>query len=248
MRILKFNLLAIAAALICMPCAAESVMRFTLLKVMTNGVQTSSGNRSSIYVTISGRQCYDSDNHGFSNDTGVRTLMPNTENSPTYSGPTYWGYGKYRFAKDYSRLNVLVGNNVYVYTRAEMSTGKSTYFGGNSGVGSTPQTPPQTPKHSSGSENGRIAPLSAEQYQYYYNKFAEQAEQIYKDVTIKIKYADGHTERRSGYSSSDSYYAYSGMLRNLRKCQSEMRRIREEAARYGIRITKSYYETVTVRF
>jgi len=222
-------------------------MRFTLLKVMTDGVQTSSSNQSSIFVTINGNKCYDSDSQGFSNNTGVRTIMPGTEGYPTYSGSTYWGHGKYRFTGDYSRLNVIVGNKVYVYTRAAMASGKSTYFGprGNSDVNPTPQPP--TPRPNPNPDNSRTAPLSAEQYQYHYNKFAEQAEQTYKDVTVKIQYADGHTERRSGYSDGDSYYAYIGMLRNLRECQREMRNLREEAARYGIKLSKSYYETVTVK-
>ena len=248
MRTLRPILCSILLA-ICLPCAAENVMRFTLLKVMTDGVQTSSGDQSSIFVTINGNKCYDSDSQGFSNDTGVRTLMPNTEGYPTYSGGTYWGQGRYRFTGDYSRLNVLVGNKVYVYTRSAMAPGKSTYYGQRGSNGGNPSPTPPAPAPTPGPKPDRRdnAPLTAEKYQYHYDKFAEQAKEIYEAVTYKIRYEDGHTERRSDYSEGDSYYAYTGMLRTLRDCQREMRNLREEAARYGIRLTKSYYETVTVK-
>lgn len=247
----RLILLCIAAAAPLLGVNAESVMRYKLLKVMTDGIQSSTGNNSAIYVTINGNKCYDSDSEGFSNETGVRTSQSAPDGYHIFLGQTYWGHGEYLFSGDYSRLNVKVGNKVYVYTKTAMTPGSSSYFGQRVSTGNTPIIYDSNIPGSASDNNtynSRQAPLTKEQYQYHYDKFAEQAKSIYETITDKIRNSDGTSDRVSNYSSGDSYYAYNGMLRNLRECQREMRNLREEAARYGLRLTKSYYETVTVRW
>lgn len=230
---------------------ADGVMRYKLLKVLTGEKVTQTGGNSTLYVTLSGNKCYDSDSQGYSNNTGVRSLRHENYGFHSFTGPTYWGNGEYLFSEDYSRLNVKVGNKVYVYTKTAFSPGKSSYIGTRSSSGTVSGGYTPKPSNNGGTRpsGGKQAPLSASQYQQYYNKYADQAKSIYETVTYKIRYADGTSDRRSNYEPySDSYVAYNGMLRNLRECQSEMRKLREEAARYGISLVKSPYETITVKF
>lgn len=90
--------------------------------------------------------------------------------------------------------------------------------------------------------------MSQEWYQNTYNRYANQAADIYNSITIKLVDSNGNTTRGYVYRRQDSQVAIQGMIQNLRKVQRDMRDLRQEASRYGYRLSSSTYETIDVKY
>lgn len=216
-------------------------------KIVTNGVsRTASG--SGIFITFTSQGCYDSDWQGYTNNKS-NLQFAYERNYKVYNGITYWGKGDYRFNADLSRLNIVVGDVVYVYNKVSRPTGinNSTYVG------------PEKP--SVEGRGGYIAPIhkgnsntlpadesmSIEWYQGTYNRYASNAEAIYKSITTKFVDSSGNEMSGYVYKQQDSQIAINSMISNLRAVQRDMRDLRQEAARHGYTLVKSQYETISVK-
>ena len=89
--------------------------------------------------------------------------------------------------------------------------------------------------------------MSAEWYQNTYNRYARNAEDIYRTITTRITNSNGNDVSGYVYKSYDSQIAINSMIRNLRDTQRDMRDLRKEAARYGYRLLISPYENIDVK-
>ena len=108
---------------------------------------------------------------------------------------------------------------------------------------------------SGGGGGGSVVPaqiesgMSAAYYQDMYRKYESLAESAYNSLTatgISVEYSDGsHSGSAAGRWKGSNY---SQMKSELTKAQSEMRRIRSEAARAGHTITQSRWESATVTY
>lgn len=204
---------------------------------------------SGIFVTFTKDGCYDSDSQGYTNDRAYLRLAYKGKYT-VFTGNTYWGSGDYKFTPDLSRLNVVVDNKVYVYSRATPSGSvtRSTYVGTpKSSGGSYGGVPLDMGSGVPSSGSGSDSKMSQEWYQSTYNRYAGLAESIYNTITTKIVDRNGNETSGYVYRSEDSQVAIQEMMRNLRNVQRDMRDLRQEASRYGYRISKSYYETVDVK-
>lgn len=97
--------------------------------------------------------------------------------------------------------------------------------------------------YDSGSKGG------SSNYQSQYNMWTKRAESNYNSLT-NLGYS---TKSKSGKRSGGTLQSMSGgnyvlMKKNLRDAQREMRRIRYEAARQGVTIQQSSWETATVNY
>lgn len=91
--------------------------------------------------------------------------------------------------------------------------------------------------------------MSAAYYQEMYNRYARVVESAYNSLTstgVSVTHSDGS---KSGSAAGNWQGSnYSQMKSELHKAQSDMRRIRSEAARAGHTIGQSHWETVTVSY
>ncbi len=126
--------------------------------------------------------------------------------------------------------------------------------GGTTGGGTYSGSPAD---YSSGSTGGASAPstsgngkdLGLSTYQSLYSKWENNAKSNYDSLTRA-----GATVKKNGKDVGGTAAGawrpqnYTGLKQNLRHAQSEMRKIRQEARRYGHNIPQSNYETVTVSY
>lgn len=86
-------------------------------------------------------------------------------------------------------------------------------------------------------------------YQTQYNNWARRAEKNYNSLTNLGYSATNKKGKKSGGTmQSMSGGNYNQMMRSLREAQHEMERIRQKAARDGIKIQESPWETATVNY
>lgn len=204
------------------------------------------------FITFNGNKCYDSDRNGNSVGNGELTYNEGlSDNLLIYTGSSYFGSTtSYRFTSDKSLLNIYTTNGrIYVYRRTSSPSGVYTC---SLIKEKRPQpnpfpTPPlpvyvpdpmptlggyvetipieTSPTTSSDTYNGKLSPT---QYQQMYQK--------YENIVSGILRT---------YSSANSVPAAMNK-QTLRDAQNNMRRIREEAARAGVYITQSCYETTSL--
>lgn len=111
-------------------------------------------------------------------------------------------------------------------------------YGGNSGS-----------SVSSSSSSGNGNDLGSSTYQSIYKRWENNAKSNYDSLTragIRAK----QNGKDVGGSAAGSWRPqnYTGLKQNLRNAQNEMRKIRQEARRYGHNIPQSNYETITVSY
>lgn len=124
------------------------------------------------------------------------------------------------------------------------AAGGTTTFGGNYSGSTQP-----VPSGSSGSSSGKSGDLGLSTYQSIYARWERNAKSNYDSLTragVRAK----QNGKDVGGSSGGSWRPqnYTGLKQNLRNAQNEMRKIRQEARRYGHNIPQSNYETVTVSY
>lgn len=90
--------------------------------------------------------------------------------------------------------------------------------------------------------------LSPSQYQESYKRYEHLAEMWFSNLTTGgVKYEDKNGNIK-GITSSDMTRTYVGNQMGLKDAQREMRKIRTEAAKHGVHIAESKWETATSRF
>lgn len=230
--------------------ASATTYYYKIEKVVTDGIAKKSSG-SGIFITFTSNGCYDSDSQGYSNHKSDLKFIYE-KNYKVYNGTTYWGYGDYKFNSDLSRLNVVVGNSVYVYQRTTKPSGitTSSYIGqGNNSNNNSAVYVPVNNLESTTSDyyNESSNAMSAEWYQNTYNRYASNAEDIYRTITTRITDSNGNDVSGYVYKSYDSQISINSMIRNLRDTQRDMRDLRKEAARYGYRLLISPYENIDVK-
>jgi len=102
---------------------------------------------------------------------------------------------------------------------------------------------------SSSSPSGNGNDLGLSTYQSMYQRWERNAKSNYESLTragVRVKKNGNDVSGSSGGSWRPQNYT--GLKQNLRRAQSEMRKIRQEARRYGHNIPQSNYETVTVSY
>lgn len=92
--------------------------------------------------------------------------------------------------------------------------------------------------------------LSPDQYLAHYRKWEQYAEDAVRSLT-----SGGYTTKDNQGNikgTSNSYYVkgvgYTGNQSRLRNCQEQMRKLRLEAAKYGVNIPQSKWETASVSY
>ncbi len=82
-------------------------------------------------------------------------------------------------------------------------------------------------------------------YMEMYRSFERNAESIYNSITIKI---NNRGDRISDVSNWNHSSSYSTMAQEYVRIQFDMKRLRAEALKEGIRISPSIWETKTIRY
>lgn len=101
----------------------------------------------------------------------------------------------------------------------------------------------------SSSSSGSKGKLSYDYYINAYQRWERNAKSVYESLTMM-----GTREKRNGQDEHGSaqgtwnHASYSGMKRNLRTAQREMKKLRMQARKDGYNISPSNYETVTVSY
>ena len=91
--------------------------------------------------------------------------------------------------------------------------------------------------------------LSPSQYEASYRRWESRVQDILGSLTIGgYEYKDKDGEIRGKTSKDTKGWAYVGFKSQLRNAQENMRKIRLEAARYGVNIQQSKWETATASY
>lgn len=127
--------------------------------------------------------------------------------------------------------------------------GGSTYNAGNTGGGYSGSSYGSNSGSSTSSSSGNGKDLGLSTYQSLYKRWENNAKSNYDSLTragVRAK----QNGKDVGGSAGGSWRPqnYTGLKQNLRNAQSEMRKIRQEARRYGHNIPQSNYETITVSY
>ncbi|MBO4945590.1 MAG: hypothetical protein J6C91_10100, partial [Muribaculaceae bacterium] len=88
--------------------------------------------------------------------------------------------------------------------------------------------------------------MSESTYRDIYSRWERNAKSAYESLTMQGSRTSRGGKATSGTANGYWRHHYSGLKRNLRTAQSEMRKTRQEARRAGFTINQSNYETVTV--
>ena len=209
------------------------------------------------FITFKGDRCYDSDRYGNSVENGELKLNESlSDNILIYIGPSYFGSTtSYRFNKDKSLLNVYTANGrIYVYKRSTPPSGINTCSlikDKHQQPNTYPMPPlpiyipdpmPLPPYPPNITEQDPIpdpkpdpypsveSHLTAAQYQSIYNGYEDVVKSVFRAFEI---------------CPDMNYGPRVQNMQTLRDAQKSMRSTRQEAARYGITIQQSYYETAT---
>lgn len=240
-NILLLSLLPVAALL-----NAQTYF-YELSAVVENG-NRSVGNGSGIYVTFIDKGCYDSDVDGCTMNNGFLDLHIKGKNKISYKGTSYWGDAEYIFSADYKLLNVLAGNSVYIYRRSYSPTRRiSTYYGTKALKGGGSVNPMYVGSMlgddvvDNGDEyRGKLSP---EQYREHYARWENQARSCYESLVNIVKTDSGDEVHTNKYGVNESLMHVNEMTKLLIRVQGEMRKMRSEAASYGVTIMQSRWET-----
>lgn len=220
---------------------------YKLSAVVENG-NRSAGNGSGIYVTFTDKGCYDSDIEGCTMNNGFLNLQLKGEGKIQYKGTSYWGAAEYVFSVDYKLLNVIAGNCVYIYNKSNSSTQRvSTYCGAKA----TKSSAHVNPVHAGGAvgigvvedNNEYRGKLSPEQYREHYARWEEQARSCYESLVDIVNVGNGDESHINKYKADESVAHQSSLRTLLIRLQGEMRKVRSEAASYGVTIMQSRWET-----
>ena len=93
---------------------AQSTLYYKLVKVAVDE-KVSTDVSGGQFITFAAGKCYESDKEGYSVENGSAEFKSEKNGIKTYVGDCYYGKGLLRFNSDYSKLNIVVDNAVYVY-------------------------------------------------------------------------------------------------------------------------------------
>ncbi len=98
-------------------------------------------------------------------------------------------------------------------------------------------------------ENEYRGELSPAQYQENYNRWESSVQSYFNNLTPeRVRYQDSNGNIKGKTVDQMSTVGYMGNKAGLRRAQDEMRKIRMEAARYGVTIQQSKWETATAGY
>ena len=219
---------------------------YKLSAVVENG-NRSAGNCSGIFVTFIDKGCYDSDIEGCTMNNGFLDLHIKGENRISYKGTSYWGAAEYVFSADYELLNVIAGDCVYIYNKSSNPTQRvSTYYGAkaedNVAQGLMPASAFAV-ESATVPEDEYRGKLSPEQYRQRYAEWEDKARSLYESLVDVINTSSGDEVHINKHKASESVLYQSGMRELLIRSQGQMRKVRSEAASYGVTIMQSHWET-----
>lgn len=104
---------------------AQSTLYYKLVKVAVDE-KVSTDVSGGQFITFAAGKCYESDKEGYSVENGSAEFKSEKNGVKTYVGDCYYGKGFLRFNTDYSKLNIVVDNAVYVYARSNAPAGTTT--------------------------------------------------------------------------------------------------------------------------
>lgn len=238
------NILFQVLLFIAVPLNAQTYF-YKLSAVVENG-NRSTGNGSGIFVTFIDRGCYDSDVEGCTMNNGFLNLQLKGKSKIQYKGTSYWGDAEYIFSSDYKLLNVIAGPCVYIYNKSNNSTQRVSTYCGKKAVKNNGLVAPVNVGVATGvveDDNEYRGKLSPEQYREHYTRWENQARSCYESLVNVVKANDGDELHVNKYKADESVMFQSGMRTLLVRIQGEMRKVRSEAASYGVTIMQSSWET-----
>lgn len=219
---------------------------YKLSAVVENG-NRSAGDGTGLFITFIDGGCYDSDSEGCSMNHGLLNLHYKGVDRILYKGKSYWGNAEYILSGDYELLNVRVGDCVYIYKKSSSPSQRvSTYYGTKASESNDFIVLDGVSDFNNTGEIGNeeyCGKLSPEQYREHYARWEEQARLCYESLVDIVNANDGDELHVNKYKADDSVYHQSEMRKLLIRLQGDMRRVRSEAASYGVNITQSYWET-----
>ena len=85
--------------------------------------------------------------------------------------------------------------------------------------------------------------LSPEQYRQRYAEWEDKARSFYESLVDVLNTSSGDEVHINKHKANESVLYQSGMRELLIRSQGQMRRVRSEAASYGVTIMQSHWET-----
>lgn len=98
-------------------------------------------------------------------------------------------------------------------------------------------------------ETGYKGVLTPEQYETQYHRWEKVVEGYFNNLTTGGYKVQDNNGNISGKADNEMKgWAYVGNKSGLKRAQNEMRKIRLEAAKYGVQILQSKWETATANY
>lgn len=188
-----------------------------------------------MFMTFNQYGCYDSDQNGYDVGNGFREIATAGEKTTLYIGDSFWGDGAiYKVTHDKSRINITVGNKIYVYTRSNVPVGVTTCRliktkgESNSGILLPNNVISNDIDHAEISTSNNAA--------YYQNRYNQMEQSLISDIKTFEQTMSG------SYDSSRS-----SMATSIRQAQKNMVDWRNIARKNGVLINASPWENVQVQ-
>lgn len=213
----------------------QKVIYYQQVKIIDNVTKSETIGKyheEGMFMTFNSQGCYDSDKNGYDVGNGFRKKISNSEKTILYIGDSFWGKGCiYKVAQDKSRINIIVGNKIYVYAKSTVPAGVNTCKLVKKISVSNPDTEPiptPTPIHIDNNINNSSS--------YYQIQYKQMEQQLIEDIKIFEQTMSG------SYNSNREQISMS-----IRQTQQNMKKWRSIAKQNGVNIVKSPWEEVKVQ-
>ena len=190
--------------------------------------------KAGLFLTFNEKGCYDSDRNGYDVGNGFREKVGQSNGLTFYKGNSYWGNNaKYTVNADKSRINVEVSDIVYVYVRSQIPQGVKTSslikVKSSGAAGNISPVSPNSimPNDVMQSNNGNAA--------YYQVRYNQMEQSLKRDIKTFEQTMSG------SYDSSRAM-----MANSIRQAQQNMADWRALAAKNGVQLSKSAWESVQI--
>lgn len=120
----KIFFVLILIELFCMSGYAQTSY-YKLNRKIENGVPNSNVSGGQ-FITFMDGVCFESDKDGYSVGHGKLEYKYQNNGIKVYVGDSYWGKSVFKYSQDYSSLNIVVGDDIYVFRKETPPTGVTT--------------------------------------------------------------------------------------------------------------------------
>lgn len=193
--------------------------------------------KEGMFLTFNPKGCYDSDKKGYDVGNGFREIVSTGNNTTLYIGDSYWGNGAiYKVTHDKSRINITIGNKIYVYARSTIPFGINTCCLIKKQIVSNSIGIPSTINHLNNNINDDVKTKSSNDASYYQTRYSQMEQSLISDInTFEQRMAGSYNSSRSS------------MAMAIRQAQKNMAEWRNFAKQNGVHINASPWESVQIQ-